>query len=194
MEKWDGGGACISAVIISVFFSPPRAQKRHTHKPLQSTQNKSLQPQMPAVAKVFPPPAIFLVTQSPNSVHKDSSSSLLQATGLGLPLPKNQEINSGVCTGPSWHLYHRKWFLNICGCDLQIQVWAQSDYYCKPVTKQYLRATSDSKAHLLLRATRWVTLRDQHLTWLILWAIEYLSPTWWSACLIDFSSGCLLSR
>lgn len=48
---------------------------------------------MPAVAKVFPPPAIFLVTQSPNSVHKDSSSSLLQATGLGLPLPKNQEIN-----------------------------------------------------------------------------------------------------
>lgn len=187
MEKWDGGRGYLlwkSPCFLSSAGTEkthPSASPVHTkqtlatadacnHQGLSATSHFSCYP------------------ESELSVHKDSSSSdgLLQATGLGLPLPKNQEINSRVCTGPSWHLYHRKLYLNVCGCDLQIQVWAQSDYYCKPVTKQYLQATRDSKAHLLLRATRWVTLRDQTLTWLILWTIEYLSPTWWSACLIDF--------
>lgn len=42
-------------------------------------------------------------------------------------------------------------------------MWAQSDYYCKP--KRYLWATSDSRnVHLLLKAPKWFTLRDQNLT------------------------------
>lgn len=72
-------------------------------------------------------------------------------------------------------------------------MWAQSDYYCKP--KRYLWATSDSRnAHLLLKAPKWFTLRDQNLTLLTLWALEYTSPPWWSGCLLESSPGCLLCR
>lgn len=61
------GGAWISAVIISV-LSLFQGHGKDTPISLQHTQNKPLQLQIHAVTKVSLPPAIFLVTQSPDSL------------------------------------------------------------------------------------------------------------------------------
>lgn len=90
--RWGGVDICYDNLCA---FSLPGARKRHTHKPPAHTKQTLAIADSRGHQGLSATSHFSCYPESRLPVHKDSSSSegLLQVTQLGLPLPKNQEID-----------------------------------------------------------------------------------------------------